>query len=270
MEKRTRGMCSECSRTDVTMSRGICTMCRHRTSPPAQCSVCGERRKIAVKSRMLCGACQSRERRGRLGYDAAYKTLSKQCGYCSESFATKNHVTKFCSVRCGQLDAYGYSKSRELVRVRPPRVWFGVTVPGTRFMSGPCSECGSQFVARGTARYCSDRCSKRASWRRRYERRGKFVVSDRVRLAVYERDAWTCQLCFGQVDPALPYTDSWSATLDHVVPQSHQLLPDHSPSNLRLAHRICNSLRGDGSREVDYGTSIEAVWDVRGLSQASA
>lgn len=64
-------------------------------------------------------------------------------------------------------------------------------------------------------------------------------------MAIYERDGWTCQLCMEPVDPALPPGDVWSATLDHIVPQSHMLIPDHSDDNLRLAHLWCNSVRGD-------------------------
>jgi len=36
-----------------------------------------------------------------------------------------------------------------------------------------------------------------------------------------------------------------SATLDHLVPQSLAITPDHSANNLRIAHRRCNSARGN-------------------------
>ena len=64
-----------------------------------------------------------------------------------------------------------------------------------------------------------------------------------VRLAIYERDGWVCQLCGGPVDAALSPNDRMGATLDHVVPQSVRV--DHSSANLRLAHRACNSARGN-------------------------
>jgi len=66
-----------------------------------------------------------------------------------------------------------------------------------------------------------------------------------VRLAVYERDGWTCQLCGEPVDRAAHYLDPLSPTLDHIECRAWVLVPDHRPENLRLAHRICNSLRGD-------------------------
>jgi len=43
----------------------------------------------------------------------------------------------------------------------------------------------------------------------------------------------------------LSNADPMGPTLDHIVPVSHQLFPDHSVSNLQLAHRICNSIASD-------------------------
>ncbi|MGZ6772828.1 MAG: HNH endonuclease [Ilumatobacteraceae bacterium] len=69
-------------------------------------------------------------------------------------------------------------------------------------------------------------------------------ISPRGRLAIYERDGWTCQLCAEPVDPSLDPQDRMAATLDHIAPRALTLFPDDSPENLRLAHRACNSARG--------------------------
>lgn len=69
-------------------------------------------------------------------------------------------------------------------------------------------------------------------------------VSRRERLAIYERDGWTCQLCAEPVDPSLDPLHRMAATLDHIIPRALTLFPDDSPANLRLAHRSCNSARG--------------------------
>lgn len=264
-------VCCDCSRP-MGKSRGKrCTMCVQRSNPVEQCSGCGELKRLASKSDRLCGACSSRLRRARLGYDKAYKTLHKVCAFCRVPFETKKHSTSCCSVECGQRLAYGWSSSKEVARVIKPRVWHGSASAGVvPFTSGACHECGEQFVAPSLAKYCSDRCSNRASWRRAYARKGDFSVPRKVRLAIYERDGWVCQLCFGAVDPDLDLNDRWSATLDHIVPQSHQLIPDHSPENLRLSHRVCNSIRGDGSREVAYGEGVEALRYVGRVSAASS
>ncbi|MEV1331137.1 HNH endonuclease signature motif containing protein [Micromonospora costi] len=64
-------------------------------------------------------------------------------------------------------------------------------------------------------------------------------------MAIYERDGWACWLCEEPVDRHLIGTlDHWRPSLDHVIPKS-QGGPD-DPSNLRLAHWWCNSVRTDG------------------------
>lgn len=77
--------------------------------------------------------------------------------------------------------------------------------------------------------------------------RVSYYIPPKVRSLVYERDGWICQLCFDPVDRDLDARDIWSATLDHIVCRSWTTEPDHSPSNLRLAHRWCNSVRGNES-----------------------
>lgn len=120
------------------------------------------------------------------------------------------------------------------------------TTGGKRvFVSGGCAWCSETFTAAAGV-YCSDKCKVSAGFKRRSGGKS-FTVSPRVRAAIYERDSWCCQLCNYPVDGSLHHRDNWSASLDHIIPQSHMLIPDHSPSNLRLVHRMCNSMRGDGS-----------------------
>jgi hypothetical protein len=120
--------------------------------------------------------------------------------------------------------------------------------PRWPFVAGACAECLQPFVRRGqSSRFCSGPCRRRA--RARYGH-----IAHRDRLAIYDRDGWTCQICLDPVDPDLMATDplsNWAPSLDHIEPQAHALIPDHSPSNLRLAHRWCNSVRGDLSFYTD-------------------
>ena len=112
------------------------------------------------------------------------------------------------------------------------------------FFQGACRQCGEQFIRKTSpSPFCSRRCSRR-------DRRG--WISDRDRESIYERDGHVCQLCFEPVDRFAHYLDDWSPTLDHIEPQSSSLLPDHSPENLRTAHRWCNSVRGDGRWNRDF------------------
>jgi 5-methylcytosine-specific restriction endonuclease McrA len=62
------------------------------------------------------------------------------------------------------------------------------------------------------------------------------------------REETHCALCNRPVDITLPHLDPWSATLDEIVPISRGGNP-LDRDNVRLAHRRCNRLRGNGSRQ---------------------
>lgn len=104
-----------------------------------------------------------------------------------------------------------------------------------------CSECGAACERPATKgqrpKYCAT-C-------RRVRRNPLITLPHATRLAIYERDGWECGLCAGSVDRDLIGTRShWRPSLDHVVPRSAGGADD--PSNLRLAHWWCNSVRGAG------------------------
>lgn len=139
----------------------------------------------------------------------------------------------------------GFSES---IKVRNFRAKIDKAAAGTSgkrvFTAGGCEWCGKHFAAIG-GRFCSDGCKKSSKYARRSSG-NTFQISPKARQAIYERDSWTCQLCMMPADGSLHHLDRWAPSLDHIIPQSQQLIPDHSPSNLRLVHRWCNSARGDG------------------------
>nr|WP_239536851.1 HNH endonuclease signature motif containing protein [Arthrobacter roseus] len=62
-----------------------------------------------------------------------------------------------------------------------------------------------------------------------------------------------CWLCGEQVDlEADGKRDDWAATLDHVIPRSKG--GTHDESNLKTAHRWCNSIRSD--------SGASSIWDL--------
>lgn len=73
----------------------------------------------------------------------------------------------------------------------------------------------------------------------------RYSLSSEQRLAIFERDDWTCQICLLALDRSAHWNDPMAPTLDHIVPQSLSDAPDHSPNNLRAAHRRCNASRGN-------------------------
>lgn len=120
---------------------------------------------------------------------------------------------------------------------------------------GTCTECDRPALARNL---CSTHYSY---WHRRQsgEWSPGWDITPERRQAIYERDGWICQLCHTAIDrTADAQRDDAAPSLDHIIPRSLQLVPDHSDSNLRLAHRGCNARRGarlDWS-EVRDGSSL--------------
>src|SRR5699024_5326089 len=117
------------------------------------------------------------------------------------------------------------------------------------FIQGPCAWCEESFLAiscngPSAMRYCSARCRKKSHDASRGGK--KFQVSPRTRRDIYERDGWVCQICNERTSGEYESADPWSPTLDHIVPRSKG--GSNDPSNLRLAHAWCNSVRGDASR----------------------
>lgn len=186
------------------------------------------------------------------------------CTHCGADALAARRTAKYCSQECYRSARFPRSTDVEvwappLISVPGPR-WVQDRSPchppifGSMFVYGPCSWCGSPFMALAgdferRSLYCSKRCSRQSE----RHRSGRFVVTPSRRLKIYERDGWTCQLCTEPVDPSLHHSDQWAATLDHIVPRSQG--GDDSDENLRLAHRWCNSVRGDES----YYTAVDLL-----------
>lgn len=110
-----------------------------------------------------------------------------------------------------------------------------------------CQACGKTFARRQPQQFCSRQCfavtRRGPGYTEHDDSRNWIARADR--LAIYTRDDWTCQLCGDPIDRDAHFLDDLAATLDHIECRSWVLIPDHSPSNLRTAHRICNSRRAD-------------------------
>lgn len=78
----------------------------------------------------------------------------------------------------------------------------------------------------------------------------------RARQTVRSRDGDLCWLCDEPIDFTLPEGDGMCASLDHVIPQSAG--GTWRLSNLRLAHKTCNGLRGAGWGDDEYARHVSA------------
>jgi 5-methylcytosine-specific restriction endonuclease McrA len=115
-----------------------------------------------------------------------------------------------------------------------------------------CPVCGTSTVR---PVYCSDACARKANnatheHRRRARIEAAMVDKDITVDGLFKRDGGICHLCGGRCD----YEDfvvvngtticgDWYPSIDHVIPLSKG--GEHSWSNVKLAHRICNSIKGD-------------------------
>ena len=117
-----------------------------------------------------------------------------------------------------------------------------------------CQECNCDSYFR--QRYCSSKCRSKAQRRtetyksykraqsRKRRARKRNAHNETVYLQVIaQRDKYKCHICRRNVKMNLDNTDKYSPTMDHLIPLS--LGGDHTYANIRLAHRTCNSSKGN-------------------------
>lgn len=83
---------------------------------------------------------------------------------------------------------------------------------------------------------------------------------DRTRVYLKTYGLHICWICGRAIDMGLPATDRWSWSMDHVIPLADApcLALDHS--NLREAHRSCNSSKGRRTTPVHTHTTNSRDW----------
>ena len=214
---------------------------------------------------------------------------TKICVFCETGFTAPRVDSRFCSKRCRVQDqvrqenaAYvpkRYDRKCEkcgvkFVAARVNKIYCSKSCNGPARPEKPpkpkkstirklwirrCEACGDIYSTHQNAsRHCTRTCRDRRAKERRDDlkrARGYGVeFSDFARLKVYERDAWTCQLCGEKTSREYNHDDPWSPTLDHIVPLARG--GAHTVGNAQIAHAICNSLKSDGefspAQLVDY------------------
>ena len=244
--------------------RARATSCRIYVEP---CDICGElktwrsaRRKVRTCSRSCENVVKAQRQRERYAANVEsereriYAWRRAKASPCVECGAP---TTTNTAQRCGRCQrkvaAAGASEMHQRWRIvtsadswrrnladplrpgpllieGPPRV---ADRPPRHFTAGCCAECREPFVVEAwSGRYCSPRCTPGWSqW-----------ISRSRRFDLYERDDWTCQICGDPVPLVTTYLHPLGASLDHVIPRSRG--GSHADENLRMAHMLCNSLRG--------------------------
>ena len=116
----------------------------------------------------------------------------------------------------------------------------------------PCSVCGT-ITSRPT--YCSDKCAKKAKNSRKEAARrarisNQLVDKDITLESLFKRDKGVCHICGDRCDyedytvmDGVFIAGDWYPSIDHVVALSNG--GKHSWSNVRLAHRLCNTKKSN-------------------------
>lgn len=183
-----------------------------------------------------------------INFEASRRRIETTCGWCRVVFSARtDRNQRFCSLICAN-DAQGrrpapMSAVRRHALARAAKAAVGSSGGNRVWVQGACMVCGTDFLSPGVqSRYCSQAC-------RAKNRNRSFGVSWLDRMALFARDGWMCQICSEPVDYAADPRSDWYPTLDHILPRSRG--GSHEFTNLRTAHRWCNSVRGDLSHYTD-------------------
>ena len=168
----------------------------------------------------------------------------RSCLTCGMDISHMLLKAKVCSKRCDDI-------RRGKVRAEP-------------LPDATCATCGTAFPAkRIDARYCSSGCREKGRRARaRTKRKRPYTDADRDRYhrkrarkkqaatgqpvrrdEIAARDKYRCGVCRKRVNMKLQWPHPMSPSLDHIVPLS--LGGPHDPANVRLAHLVCNTARGN-------------------------
>ena len=156
----------------------------------------------------------------------------KKCIECNQTFYARYRNKIFCSDKCSS------SHWRSKIIINKPKY------------KKNCKYCGKDFITtRSNATYCTNDCRKRFQWRRREALRDQRIkVNGEVHWDItleklVKRDKNICYLCNEEVHMDKHYNHNMYGSIDHVIPLAKG--GTHTWNNIKLAHRICNSIKAD-------------------------
>lgn len=218
-----------------------------RAKPLRECKRCGRAFRPKAPGRVTfcsreCAFAYGRARKERrLAGELASRAAPlppARCKICGTAFTPTRAYQKLCGDRCRAVVSHLAYLRRQ---GHPATVERG------------CPVCEAAFnIARlpRISRFCSGRCHRRwlkakgqeAKRRRRARLLGCYVEPYDAE-DIFERDGWVCHLCGEAADRTKAAPHPRAPTIDHVIPVSKR--GADAPFNVRCAHFLCNSKKGD-------------------------
>lgn len=208
----------------------------------SECVVCGApiEQKQFGRPRSKCSKrCRDliyfdKQKRDRRSANPELYTI-RGCINCGDSFYAAGIRQKFCSHKCRVTFAADLKRRSGIDR---SAVFFSY-----------CPDCHILMVLRAhggiNSKPCKDCRRRRNSLinaRKIHVRR----AAGQLTLSVFDladRDGSFCNICKKKINMDLPGSHKWGPTIDHLLPVS--MGGSNEPGNLALAHRQCNTVRGN-------------------------
>lgn len=193
------------------------------------------------------------------GYERYNSKIVVRCRHCG----TEKEVSRQSALYEGGLGECRCFKQERRIEAETEKIlgfWQELQKPRPLFKDfvvASCRNCGKPFVKEGQSRFCSDKCRKSSSKAQRYRhddrrlRRKNASECDNITLdALINRDGLNCWICGEPCDledsfwiDKTFYAGNRYPSIDHVIPLAKG--GTHTWDNVRVAHRICNSIKGD-------------------------
>lgn len=226
--------------TTIKRKTYICKNCGKKFTPRASTVATYCSRECAFEYKSIhtgryCKECGKELKGGQRVYcsnECENNSNTKLCVQCGAEFISYIPGAKFCSDIC---------RNNHIKQIcNKNRIDYTKT----------CIECGKTFKTyRSNQICCSGKCSdKRENRLRDLNRRHKLRENGKVDYSItlkklFERDKGICHICGKKVNVCVDANDNEYGSIDHVLPVSKG--GTHTWDNVKLAHRICNSLKKD-------------------------
>ena len=204
---------------------------------------------------------------GYTGSDGTAEIRHKTCGATmTKPVVTIRHGKKLFCARCDELERQAKEKAAAEARAKAKAERHAKAIENQRKrraeMALPkakpivkCRVCGQWFYGKSkTSCICSDECRRKAENHRytlkKDARRRKAQTKETKTITLqklFKRDGGICWICGKPCDITAHYNANNYPSVDHLLPISKGGKDEWS--NIKLAHRICNTLRGNNFYE---------------------